>query len=712
MVVALFFWGGVLQSAYAEDDISASANVDYNLTRTRSGSEKQISWTLTQRYGLDLSKELTPKLNFTAGLDASEAKTVTKTGIGDPEPSETEETRTTTLTPDLRLSLDNEFFSADTGYRTTEKGLNILHMSTKEERYTTKSWDIGLTTKAKKYPTLQLDYNEDRNYDYLDVHDTNTKTTSLSANMDYSFRFLDFSYDYKRSTSEDFVSDILQVTDSHDKRINFNKSFWGDRITSSGTYSMGNSKTKIIKNSQDSFAAAITGSLSELCDEDKDTATGIDIGGSSNNINRLIGFDLGAKKTNIDTVSIYTEEKYDLTAADFDLKVYWYDDSNEKHLTTNATTAYDKDGKNCTIAFDRVDARYFVVESDVSTNTNINITEIEALDTLAKVYVPDNVYTISEAMFTAQTESESVTKSNTRSIQLNLGYKAFDWLFFTYAYTQDRTQEEPGPTKTKSISQTMGASAQKVFNRYLDTSANLQKRLQYSLDEKTTSTDTYSAHLGCSPLDTVDMSLSLSRTESRTESDSQSKSSSALFNIAATLREGADLDVDANIIENNNVPGKTRTVTKSLDTNLGLDLTRTLKADLKHDDSWTTTDEASSSQTSEHTSTYETALNWRPSREVNFRGSYGVDRDEKTGDQSTRQQYNMSWLMTKKLQLSLGYSVDRDENDVDSSYSFTSTLSYNLSRVFNLRFGYDWSREESDELSETQTFTSNFSAKF
>ena len=200
----------------------------------------------------------------------------------------TEETRTTTLTPDLRLSLDNEFFSADTGYRSTEKGLNILHMSTKEERYTTKSWDIGLTTKAKKYPTLQLDYNEDRNYDYLDVHDTNTKTTSFSANMDYSFRFLDFSYDYKRSTSEDFVSDILQVTDSHDKRINFNKSFWGDRITSSGSYSMGNSKTKIIKNSQDSFAASITGSLPELCDEDKDTATGIDIGGSSNNINRLI----------------------------------------------------------------------------------------------------------------------------------------------------------------------------------------------------------------------------------------------------------------------------------------------------------------------------------------------------------------------------------------------------------------------------------------
>ncbi|MDY7001248.1 MAG: hypothetical protein SVS15_05645, partial [Thermodesulfobacteriota bacterium] len=77
-----------------------------------------------------------------------------------------------------------------------------------------------------------------------------------------------------------------------------------------------------------------------------------------------------------------------------------------------------------------------------------------------------------------------------------------------------------------------------------------------------------------------------------------------------------------------------------------------------------------------------------------------------------RQQYNMSWLMTKKLQLSLGYTADRDENEVDSSYSFTSSLSYNLSRVFNLRFGYDWSREESEQLSVTETFTSNFSAKF
>ncbi|MDY7000492.1 MAG: hypothetical protein SVS15_01755, partial [Thermodesulfobacteriota bacterium] len=602
---------GGSRRAYAEDNISGSANVSYNMSRTRSGADRQSSWDLIQRYGVDLSKDLTPNLDLAAGLDASESKTVTKTGIGDPEPSVTEETRTTTLAPDLRLTLDNDFFNADTGYRTTEKGLNILHMSTKEARHTSESWDMGFTSNLKKYPGLQLDYNEDRSYDYLDVQERNTKSTSFSGSTDYSFQFLDFSYDYKRSTSKDHVSEIFQVTDSHDKRVNFTKSFWEDKITSSGSYSMGSTKTKITKSDQDSFTASITGSLPDLRDEDKDTATGINIGGSANNINRLIGFDLGDKKNNINTVSIYTEEEYDLLATDFDLKVYWYDDSEEKHLTTNATTVYNKAGKNCTIDFDQVDARYFVVESDVSTNTNINITEIEALDTLAVVYVPDRVYTISEDMFTAKTESETETKSTSRNMQLNLGYKAFEWLSFLYGYSQDREQSEPGPTKTKSTSQTMGVSAEKDFNRYFNTSANYQRRTQYALDEKTTSTDTSSVRFGSSPLDTVDVGLSLSKTGSRTESDTQSKSSSALLNVAATLREGADLDVDANIIDNHNIPGKTRTVTRSLNTNLGLDLTRTLKADLKHDDTWITTDE-SSSQTSEHTSSYETALNWRP----------------------------------------------------------------------------------------------------
>ena len=139
----------------AGDDISGSANLTYLSTETKSGEEEKSFWSFTQNYNLQVTKKFTPKVNFAANL-----------GIN---VDETNNTKTTRLTPDIRLNLRNEYFNADTGYRITEKGLDIMTMATDDPRYTTESWNVNLSTKSEKYPKVRLRYNEDINYDHLAV---------------------------------------------------------------------------------------------------------------------------------------------------------------------------------------------------------------------------------------------------------------------------------------------------------------------------------------------------------------------------------------------------------------------------------------------------------------------------------------------------------------------------------------------------------------
>jgi hypothetical protein len=129
---------------------------------------------------------------------------------------------------------------------------------------------------------------------------------------------------------------------------------------------------------------------------------------------------------------------------------------------------------------------------------------------------------------------------------------------------------------------------------------------------------------------------------------------------------------------------------------------------LEYNRDWTET-ERPDGDTTGRTSFAKTTFYWRPSQEFYFRGSYGIDRDEKTGDETTQQQYNLNWLMTEKMQLDMSYTLQDDDTDT-STYS--SDLSWDVSRIFTLRFGYDWSKQEADTTTETQTITTDLTARF
>ncbi len=683
------------------DNISGSADLTYRSTETKTGEEEESAWSFTQNYNLQVNKDFNPKVNFAANL-----------GINI---NETNDTKTTLLTPDIRLNLRNEYFNADTGYRITEKGLDVLTMISDEDRFTTESWNVNFSTRSEKYPKVQLRYNEDLNYDHLAVRETDSKTTNFFGTADYTYRFLNFNYEYRNNVSDDYVTEAITETDTHYGRVDFRKSFWKNRIATSGSYSITNTKTETETGGQE-FRIGIT--------------------------HQNIGVELTSARA-IDRIYLYTTPEA-FNEDKFTWAVYYTNDinSNWTQITNKITVVYDTN--QFEISFEQQTARYFKVVNTTNDTNNLYVTEIEAYpyggtnpandshgwycqdDTpgLSNMEHNDDLidddkttsaginiggYTI-QAPFTT-TETEQITQTT----QANIRYKPMDWLSFTYDFTQDDRETKPDQEeseKTKRYAHSMNCRVERELHKYITAWAQYGRRMEYDSEAEAEDkiTDTYLLHFLFSPLTTLNTDLSLNHTVSKEDGETESKSSSALLQISAKLREGADLNVDANITRSENLVSQSETTTKSISSDLRLELTRTLTAEIEYDTNWTETQKPEpDGDTTGRTSNARIIFYWRPSHDFYFRGSYDIDRDENSGEETTQQQYNMNWLMTEKMQLDMGYTLNRN-NSVSSTYA--ANLSWNLSRVFTLRFNYDWSRQKEEMTETTQTFTTNLSARF
>jgi len=690
------------RGVYAGDDIHGSARLYYRSTEKKTAQEQESSWSFTQIYDLGLVKEFTPKVNFTANLGVNV--------------TETDDTKTTRLYPDMRLNLSNEYFSANTGYQLVERGLDILTMVSDENRYTTESWNTNFYTKLEKYPKLRLRYSQDKSYDHLSVRETNSRTNRFSGSADYAYRFLNLYYNYTNNISEDYVADSTQETNTHDGRIDFRRSFWSNKVTSSGSYSIRESKTetqargKDIKVAEEKTAyhglyAHDTAPGSDPLDDTYDDLinnefvnTTINIGGAGNTYQN-IGLDLNYQ-TEIEEIRLYTAD-VSFTASDFTWSVYYSNDNqNWTQITGSASFEYDTDQDRFKISFAGTKAQYFKVVNinNDSTVDPIYVTEIEA-------------YSFRTQAAYTTTEDERITQT----VQANLGFRPFDWLSFTYNINQDMQKSESGTTSTRTrrLSQNISGVVEKGFkvHKYLEVRPHYQKRLEYkdeSEAETSSSTDTYRVHFLSSPLKTLDTDLSLNHRVSKEDGQTQSKSSSALLHVAAKLREGADLDMDADITHSENLLSESDSTTRSINSNLRLELTSTLTTEIEYNINWSET-EAPGGGTTGRNSYAKIIGYWRPSHDFYFRGSYSVDRDEEAGDETSRQDYDLNWLLTEKIQLSMGYGLNRNDT-VQTTYS--SDLSWSLSRTFTLRFGFNWTRQEADTETETQVVTANLSARF
>jgi hypothetical protein len=700
VVTVLFLALVSFQSAYATDDISGTAHLTYSSAKTTTGEEKDRSWSFAQTYNLKATKDFSPKFSFIGNL-----------GIN---VQETNKQKTTRLTPDLRLNMTNEYFTANTGYQLTEKGLDIFTMTSDEQRLTNESWNANFKTKSEKYPKIRLNYNEDSSYDHLTVHTKDTKTRKFAGGTDYTYRFLDFDYEYKNVLTDDYVAEEEDETGTNYGKVNFRKSFLANKITSSGSYSINDTRREVKTGGQTVRVAEIKTvsqglyvqdttplsstliSVPDLINGDKGTAAlsagnPINIGGGIPNTNQNIGVDL-TSATEVELIYLYTRPPSPFFNKDLYTWAVYYSSDNLSwtQITSNATKDYDTTENRFEISFTATTARYFKIVNTANDTFQLNVTEIEAYS-----------YTTYPAFSTTRTER------TTQTILANLGYKPTDWLSLVYDFTQ--IEEDAKTDKTRRQTHNANIRVERELHKYLTAWAQYGRRMEYdsgaTAEDKTT--DTYLLHFLSSPLTTLNTDLSLNHTVSKEDGQTKSRNSSALFQISAKLREGADLDINGNIIRSEDLTSQSETNTKSIDSNLRLELTKMLTAELEYSREWTDTQQPSGDTTSQ-TSDAKTTVYWRPSRDFYFRGSYDIEKDA-AGQRTTRHQHNLSWIMTEKMQLSMNYTLARN-NAINTTYS--SYLTWNLSKIITMRFSYAWSRQKTDTITDTQTFTTNLSARF
>lgn len=333
------------------------------------------------------------------------------------------------------------------------------------------------------------------------------------------------------------------------------------------------------------------------------------------------------------------------------------------------------------------------------------------------------------------TDKENVTSTSTFStdetrkdlvFDAGLKLRPFKWCRISYTYELDDTgakedtdtDEDTGTdadeNKSTDIDQTVHAHNISIrgdarLHKYLNSWAQYRKRLEYNSEQDNTSTDTFTLNFNSTPIETLNANLIFNHLINKTEFETQSETSSMFLHIIANIWEGVDLSVDGQINYTDNIVEDTNTLSKIINSDLRLKLTKTLTTEINYITEWTDSEDSDGTEISTSNYTIGTDIYYRPIQSFYFKLSYELQKNENAED-LTYYISDINWIMTEKLRANLQYKVDKNSRD---DTKFSSDLVWNMSKIFVLRFNYDWSREkENDILTKTDIFTTSISAKF
>ena len=546
--------------------------------------KKDVSRNLNQVYHLDLRKDITSKIYFTTHAGANAIEKTEETEVTEVT-EETGGTETTRLSPQFRLNIANDYFNANGGYLLNETGIDMFGIHpTEQSRLTTKTWTSNFSTKSVKYPNIRFRYDEQRNYDHLSVHSQDSLSKYYELLGDYTYKFVEFTLKHSKDKDYDYVKDTDDTTTVNEGRINFRESFWGSRITTSGTYTVTNTEKENI------------------------TSTDTTITTSTDETRKDLVFDAGLKLRPFRWCRISYNYELDDTGA-----------KEDTDIDTDADTGTDAD--------------------------EITSTDIDQ---------------------TVQAHNISI-RGDAR------------------------------------------------LHKYLNSWAQYRKRLEYNSEQDDTSTDTFTLNFNSTPIETLNANLIFNHLINKTESETQSETSSMLLHIIANIWEGVDLSVDGQINYTDNIVGDTKTLSKTINSDLRLKLTKTLTTEINYITEWTDTKNSDGTEISTSNYTVGTDLYYRPVQSFYFKFSCELQKNENAED-LTYYISDINWIMTEKLRANLQYKVDKNSRD---DTKFSSDLVWNMSKIFVLRFNYDWSREKENDIltkndifTKINTFTTTISAKF
>jgi hypothetical protein len=651
---------------------------DWGYQKAQNGESWQ---SITQGYNMYFDNKITEAMAFSGGLRYS---------------SESSEGQITEFwTPNLAFNVSNDIFRLDLSGTANER------KDSEGSDFSDRSWEATWSSAWRRewWPDLRAFYGENSFWDDQSPRVQDTDSSQAGLNVDWKTPIASAFYSYFDTEDTNNVAGWQDTNQSHFARLQADRSFWDNRlnVTLSQQYSLsvaefnGPVGTPILINAREALygidntpTEGTLASNQALTDHNKD-ALAIEIGPLER---ANIGLKLD-RSQEADLLYLYTVDTLRTEAEkNFRWELYRSDDGSEWKSTDILVVAsrYNTAFRRFEIDLPGIASDYIKLVAVETPNQSVGFSEIEVF---------------------RKTESEhEKTDYEDYLTDVGLSFRLATDLNLTYNLSLETATTDPGSERKR---RTQAGTLRWTPSRYFAPGLSVSESTEKTTDESTEETPgestenatsesgenlqtvpetlnrSYSLIVTSQPLDTLDLSTSLTHRESYEDSTKITTSQLMSLYAGAALFPDLDSSLDLTYNTTNNEEDGTKTqgygarwiVTARLSPKLTTDLTTDyLKSKAE-------TDSDSKSTT--------LSLTWRPSDDFSLRGSasktWETDADK------------MGWSMiasvspTEKTQFSLSYAFV-DSTSTTESYGLF--YSWTISRVFTMQLNGTYRIEKED----------------
>jgi len=645
VIATLVFFTG---SNVALATIGVRASFSKNEVITETDGVVKNSATIAKNYSLNFQKKLTNTISLNGDIRWTDSL-VNLDGA---------ETKTKNVFPIFTLNYSPPAqYNLRLGYNRTESA------PSQSDRITTANMNAGFALPAGRLPSFNLGYNLSTTEEYAKVQQINNETSTLSVSSSHKFEYreadMSINYNFSQSLTEDFVADTTTETPTHLFSTSARREFLDGKLRASVNYGFNLSETTTESLGTTSrfeqtvgpstgleFGYPVGGPLSlvmtgepQLIDNDRNTAVvpssvgdpTIDL--SVSNWNMGLGF---ASTQDIHELNLYvTSALSSAIVSGYNFGWQVYTSTNNVSWTAIGSSAnYNSVFRRFEFSFSETSAQYFKIVNTLSPPSpgDIEVTEITALG------------------YALSTPRDSFTSNVTRSFSgLNVAYSPTIRLNLGMNITIDSTaNERDGSADTEMKNSRYGFNGRYVvIPEYLQLASTYASTISSPSDGDESKTNSYTAALSVTPLDTVSGSMSYLYSENLLGGAVQSEQNSVNMSVFMAIYTGIDLNLGATISASESPVSGSETGSSSYRWGLKLEPWRPLIILINGSSSNSDSTQAGITTTST-SETLDVSISYNPSRKLYMSADFDFEPEVSAV-------YSLTWTPTRTIQCRFNY---------------------------------------------------------
>ncbi|RJR22629.1 MAG: hypothetical protein C4581_00730 [Nitrospiraceae bacterium] len=716
-----------------------------NSKQYEDGSRTLSSDTLNRNLYLNVHEPITPVLSYQFNL---------RTNYFDSETTDaldiTSKRYVRSIEPALDLILGNPSYSLSAGIRRREQW-TAAHMNN-DNRKTNEYYYSRFSLSPELLPSLTLQLDRQRNYDYLTPRAVNNSNSVYSINSAYDLPSGDLKFRYTVNYSYAIYNTPLTlnnktISDNFNGTYNIGYSgrFWQNRADYSlgyqGNYSRNRTEqfvtqTGTVLNKRIPFGGFHKYNPADpalvTLDPKGDlintifSSTGINIGfiiPASTNTNHNIGI-LVSPENSVDRLYIYVNKD---VSGDSNLKNI----SNWDVYKSTSNSTWEKiDIKEVTtVTVDDVNNIYRYEIKFLSAH-NASYFKVVNLATSA-LGLTDVFVTEIEALGTDQADEEKLidaSNSFTQQLGFNTSLRPTSKLTFALNYTIDRSDQNMVSVVNSvggivenifsdsfrddkwnfrsTITRGYSASTTWLTHRFLATSFRVQRNESFDNKEETdTASNSFNLSFFTEPIPTLNANLSLIRSDNFSFDDKSSTNDSVLLSIGSRLYR--DLNMITDIIYTNaySFDSETTSTTQQINGTLDALLTRKLSGTFTYHVSRTMSDSTASD--SKDASVF---ITYRPGKLINLSANFKITDSD--GETSTAEGILLDWLPLPAVRLNANYQHSDSEPGPVRTDTINGYIIWYVTKFADVRFINSYSKQVDNKETENYSMSASLNCRF